>query len=119
MKDFLKENWFKVGLIAVLLIAVIGYINYLNTKNSLNKRKYDQEVADKLRERQIAETKEAQQAAKLQACLILADSNYDKNWELGCKGFNKESGCTLPRYLAEPLNDDYTEAKATCNSLYK
>lgn len=52
-------------------------------------------------------------------CIGNAETTYSENWDLGCKDLGKQNDCSLPRYRANPLDDDMASAKTLCAKLYQ
>jgi hypothetical protein len=46
MKIFFKENWFKLGILIILIIAVMGVISYLHNKNVLAEQERVDRIAN-------------------------------------------------------------------------
>ena len=36
--SFLKENWFKIGLLAIILFGIVGYLKHMDEYNLLQSR---------------------------------------------------------------------------------
>ncbi len=54
------------------------------------------------------------------SCLEEADDLYNKNWNIGCKEQGKGLDCeTLPRYMAEILNEELVDSRKECLDTYK
>lgn len=113
IEKWLKENWFKASIIAILLFAVFGYLHYLNTKNDFamqvsKEQRVAQESKDKL---EHAETRKA-------ACLEIyqvegkkwnnvTEWNYDvesDKCEISYKDPNKKT--------TTQCNKEYSDLKA-------
>lgn len=88
MKNFLKENWFKLGVLVALIIFALGPAYYFGSylPNS-----------DAIENRAITEQK-MEQAENLSQCLSLANQTAQALWNLYCTMEGKENGC--PTILA-------------------
>lgn len=83
--DFLKDNWFKVGiLIAILLIAYSVY-QVLVVRPDIER----QEAAQAKMLADIEESARKEQAkSDLNSCLTSAETNYSNQWYRECKSSN-------------------------------
>jgi hypothetical protein len=103
MERFIKENWFKLGILIILLVLAIGYISFLDGKNSLATAKQTQEHLNN---------------AKLDTCLSAVEISTSALWESECKRLNKESNCALPTSLADSIDDGMRKDKDLCFKRY-
>jgi len=125
MKEFLKENWFKLGIIIIILVLV--FLTYYSLV---------------IRPEQL----KVENQNMLQVCLDIADIDYASDWATACATNAKsvEAGydaclkgadgyamtatmcrnllgtpdnsatCTLPTAMANQVNTYHTENKADC-----
>jgi phage-related tail fiber protein len=132
MKDFLKENWFKVGIIIAILL--LAYSVYYALVVRPDKQATEQQQL------------KTENQNLLQTCLALADLNYSSNWATACQtnaqrvkdGYqncvNQDLGaancrsvwgtpddsanCSLPTTTAQNVNNYHDQDKADCYKQY-
>lgn len=124
METFLKENWFKFGvLLALIFIGWVGYQALVVQPQEVRAEKQMEEASKTVDAVQKA-AQEAQDAAikerKLQICLSAADENYQANFESYCISEGRGSNCNS----IKAVNVDRVEAiekdeKDTCFRFYK
>lgn len=101
--DWLKDNWFKLAIVGVLLLITYPvYYHYV----IYNPQK-DQKARDAERTKQIEE-QEARESIVVarNICLAEAEMSYSIDWDNACKedGANhKNKNCRLPGTIAERL----------------
>lgn len=105
---WIKENWFKAGILLILALGVSGYLDHLADVRAERENMRTQERSDQLANE-----------FSFNKCIRDANALYHTNWNLACEGEGKEENCTLPRYLAEGHNEDLAEAEEQCAKLYK
>lgn len=123
MKNFIKENWFKLGILIILLLVlfVLSYyfIFFLPQKEQarLNHEKrveieriYNQGLVD-----EYQASKEQQNKISLDICLENADNNYQVNFESYCISEGRGANCnSIKRYNNDTVLQIEKEEKATC-----
>ena len=81
MKNWLKENWYKVSMLIIFLILAIGFVGYLNTKNELAKKELENRNMREAQERVSKEAEERKDYVAKQkvACLEIYQTET-KQW---------------------------------------
>jgi hypothetical protein len=95
---WIKDNWFKLSTIAVLLIAVlaIAYV-YYQSAVAWPREKAANETFQKFLSEQQAKTDK-------ENCLQSASISYSADWSAQCEANGKASTCTtLPAYVADKV----------------
>lgn len=80
MKDWLKENWYKICVVITLAILVMGYISYLNKRNNLAEMDRIDRLNKEARDRILKEKTDKQEyiANQKKACLDIYESEGQK-----------------------------------------
>jgi hypothetical protein len=116
--NWLKENWFKVGiLLSVFLFIWPFYYYYILYLPDQHEKKTQQETALQLSE----ESRRASNERQREACLLVAQTDYIDNWASQCKSFgvnNKGKDCTLPGRNADRVEQWRKESKDECYKKY-
>lgn len=55
----------------------------------------------------------------LDNCLDGVNSNFDKEWEFHCKEGKKEPACSLPRFLADNVEENKAKRSELCFKRYR
>jgi hypothetical protein len=76
MKNFIKENWFKIGILLIILFAIASYNRYLIQSNNLEQRKQAQD--SNLEQKKL----EQDTALQIQQAQLIEDSNSLKEAEI-------------------------------------
>lgn len=107
MKNFIRENWFKIAILIVVAFSLMGYFSYLNEKNALVNAK---NLEEKL--------KRDNNELSLSFCLDDTDSLYTSSWDRACEGLDKEKDCSLPSSRADDLDNDRRLNREECFKRY-
>ncbi len=90
MKNWLKENWFKVGLLVVLLILGLSFAYYYIV---FLPKKEQNRLAQEIQKQTLQESKEIKEREKTQSlldeCLADAETSYSDQWYGECKSQGK------------------------------
>lgn len=116
MKQFLKDNWFKIALLIIILIGIIGYISYLNNAEKDKVSKDFNSNYQAILEKDV-------NAKALKDCLEKANSDYLINWNTECTingtDSRKYGECTeLPIWDVKVLDDRKNTDKQDCFKQY-
>ncbi len=119
MGQFLKDNWFKLGILVVLIIIALSTAYYFvifipnneNAKIEQKNREAEQKIL--LEEKQQADIKNS-----LAECLDSAETNYVNDWNNACETVGKEKDCTLIHITSERLDDARKTAIDNCYKRY-
>ncbi len=119
MKRFIKENWFKLGMMLILLLIGLSFgyyfVIFLPQKEMERKGLLKHEQLIKEVERQEAKQKEENSRVNLGTCLNDADKNYHETMINACQKYSGNiSNCTIPLYLAKQYKEDQKNAKDVC-----
>ena len=104
MKNWLKENWFKIGMLLILLVMVLIVAYYFlvyipQRNNELDFQKGSRKV-------------------DLQNCLDSVTNNYFSAQRFHCKQSGQNNGCTLSVGAEAGLSDGLDQDKANCFKQY-
>jgi hypothetical protein len=116
--DWLKENWFKLGIIGVLLLAAFPvyyhYVIYIPNRDEAAR------VSEIAKESKLRYEKLKADIAR-DNCILQADKDYSADWDRQCQhaGRNhKDKDCTLPSSLAKQLEDRRNYNQEKCYKEY-
>lgn len=105
MKNFLQENWFKLGILVVLLL--VGWAIYTALVVEPERQRAAAEFKASL-EQTTKQAQETERQKNLDACLADASTNYSEQWYRECKSEGKLSNqcidiheLTFKDYLAK------------------
>jgi hypothetical protein len=115
-EKFLYENWFKLVLTFIALLA-LGIYAY-QTLIVLPKEKADKEYQATL-ERLDKQAKKALSEKKLNDCQLYVSFDYSANFKNECKSRSLKPDCSLPLAIAESLSRTMKDAKENCYKEYK
>lgn len=115
-EKFLNENWFKLVLTLIALLA-LGIYAY-QTLVVLPREKADKENKASL-EKINKEQKRLKSEGYYLQCKVAARDDYNANWNSNCKSHAFKPNCTLPIELAEALNKSLKNAEEICFKEYK
>ncbi|MCK4592458.1 hypothetical protein KAT63_03425 [Candidatus Parcubacteria bacterium] len=143
MKKFIRENWFKIITVIILMIITSLYafgqysyyqkqqaqiqLNWEKQESELELKREKQEAELKLREGQLlfeiekkekAEKKAEESMANLDICLISADKNYTNYWNKECERLGKEIDCILPESITINAGNFRKQLKDECFKKY-
>lgn len=110
MKQFFKDNWFKICILVIVLVGIVGYLSFLNT---VEQNKQYQQLENRIK---VNSDKDA-----LDSCLESAERVYSLDWDISCKtnGVNsKEPDCSLPNTTADHIEDRLQINKQNCFKQY-
>lgn len=89
MDNFLKENWFKVGILIAILIIAYSFYHTLVVRPAIQIERKDAEQAKEEMAKEQArldeETKKEQSKLDLDNCIADASEQYSNNWFGECK----------------------------------
>ena len=105
----IKENWFKVVIILVIVISAMSVLWMLyQSMVVIPKQKISSE--QKQFEYNVEELKK---------CNKEAEDRYINGWTNDCAELKKEARCALPLYMSEKWDSMVKEDKNRCVELYK
>ena len=114
--NWLKENWFKVGILAAILVVSIS-VGYYYMIFLPQKEEERTKIESQKQEQLVKETKE--QEAKLSACITNTDTNYQTNFESYCISEGRGSNCnSIKRVNADRVEQIEKDEKADCFKKY-
>jgi predicted membrane protein len=115
MKNFLKDNWFKIIIaFSILIVAVsIGYyfIIYIPKINA------DKLAEQKAQQRLEANTKLTNQT-NLQDCLDQAATDSSTQWDKNCSTRGLKNDCSLPMDVSDSIGKAEVNQKNDCFKQY-
>lgn len=112
-------NKVTLGIIVGAILASFGlYIAYQNAVVIPRERIEAQERAEDAK-RLAEEMERSEREQNYSRCLQQAWIVYSQNWDGLCEINGLEKDCTLPRYRANELDDDYADEKDRCVTMYK
>ncbi len=143
MDDFLKNNWFKIGiLVGIFVLAYTVYYSLVLQPANLESKRQALEAQQRFEQ----ELKKESDKRSLDSCLAAARIDYDLNWANACKansnriktgydncmesGLNSTScrsiwgtpnpsdNCSLPDAQAVTINGYLEKAKEDCYRRY-
>jgi hypothetical protein len=113
--NWIKENWFKLGILLILLfIAWTFYYKLVVLPGIESNREQAQATLKELKEKSERESIEASR----NRCLSAADIDYSLNWNSACKSLGKKEDCTLPTLNANNINDFRQSSRDECYKKY-
>lgn len=112
---WLKENWFKLGLVVVLLIFAGGYNFYLNEKNELSKMERLDKLERESQERIAKEEVEKKEyvANQKKACLSVYETESKKFNNVREWNYEASSDTCYITY-----KDPNPKTKSECDKMY-
>ena len=114
MKTFIKENWFRIGLLFCLLM--IAYAVYQSFVVIPREKAEKQEIATIL-ETQRIEKEDREKQENLDTCLADAERIYSINWFSSCKTLSKASSMCINIMDTESGYKNYLKSQATTTSI--
>ena len=139
-EKFIKENWFKVGILSAVLIFSFSVYNYLVVRPK-------EEVLAKIEIAKIEDANAKTKQESIDGCVRFAQLNYSLNWANTCKtnakrvedGFKNcinsvlsvsdcrglwgygddSSDCSLPTKNADYINQTLKDEKSDCYNKYR
>ncbi|OGD30802.1 hypothetical protein A3J02_01975 [Candidatus Azambacteria bacterium RIFCSPLOWO2_02_FULL_46_11] len=100
-KDWLKENWFKAGILISILIIAYSFYHVLVVKPE---REAKREEAAKIEAQLVEEQRKTKAKEDLASCVTTAESNYSSIWFGECKARG-----LLSQWCIETENLDFQE----------
>lgn len=70
-------------------------------------------------ERMERELQRIERQRQYDLCISSAYQAYSGNWDGACEIQGKEADCTLPRYVADGIDERHAESQERCVALYK
>lgn len=126
-EKFLYENWFKLVLtvIALLALGIYAYQTLVvlpREKEDIENKTYHEKI-DRENKATLEKTDKEQKKLKSERdylrCKLAARADYDANWNSNCKKRSLKTDCTLPLQLAENVNNSLKTAEEVCFKEYK
>src|SRR5665811_2385494 len=106
MKYFIKENWFKIGILVCLMLGAFTiYQSFVVLPKQASEKKELAEFLEKIE----LENKEGVKKINLDKCLADARANYNSNWMGSCKSLGKLSNYCL-KITGDNGFDSYLES---------
>lgn len=62
---------------------------------------------------------QADKVHNYEVCLRKAERDYSSNWNSQCGANGKDVDCTLPKYIADDVENSLDEDKKNCVTMYK
>lgn len=115
MKKWLKENWFKIGLIVVGLGAVFALYQALV---SIPREKMERQAAEQRTERFAEDTQRTLMRTSLNMCLDSAEISKSSWWESECIRLRGTEECALPEFNVDMITKAYENDKDDCFKKY-
>lgn len=81
-KNWLKENWFRAGILIAILVIAYSFYNVLVVKPE---REAKREEAAKIEAQLAEEQRKTKLKEDLTSCIVTAESSYSSNWFGECK----------------------------------
>ncbi len=112
---WLKENWFRLGILLLILIAliVVAYYFLYLIPNQRQGEQWQQTSAQISKDAQVGTAER-----DYKSCLFSAQLTYDGNWSANCIDGSNTSGCKIPSAIAVALRAQLASDQDLCEKHY-